>query len=99
MVIGYYLLREANNIGYIDAVIENELGGRFSEVIENHKHGFWYYYNNFIDFQISTWHLLIPCDLVTGFIIKNEKINRITLFCFLMIVVFFLVRLLCSNKT
>ena len=91
LVIGYYLLREANNTGYIAAVQENELGGRYLEVIENHQHGFWFYYNNFIDFQISVWHLFIPCGLITGFVIKNKKINRLTLFSFLMIINFFLV--------
>ena len=91
LVIGYYLLREANNTGYITAVNENELGGRYLDVIENHQHGFWFYYNNFIDFQLSIWHLLIPCGLITGFVIKNKKINRITLFSFLMIITFFLV--------
>ena len=91
LVIGYYLLREANNTGYIAAVQENELGGRYLEVIEDHKHGFWFYYNNFIDFQLSAWYLLIPCGLMTGFVMKNKKINRITLFSFLMIITFFLV--------
>jgi len=91
IVVGYYLIREAYNPGYIAAVKENELGGRYLDVIENHQSGFWYYYNNFIDFQISVWHLLIPCGLVTGFVIKNKKINRITLFSFLMIITFFLV--------
>ena len=91
LVIGYYLLREVNNPGYISAVQENELGGRYLNVIENHKHGFWFYYNNFIDFQMSVWHLLIPCGLITGFVIKNKKINRITLFSLLMIITFFLI--------
>lgn len=91
LVIGYYLLREVNNPGYITAVQENELGGRYLHVIENHKHGFWYYYNNLIDFQMPVWHLLIPCGLITGFAIKNKRINRITLFSFLMIICFFLV--------
>ncbi|MDR0969722.1 MAG: glycosyltransferase family 39 protein [Lentimicrobiaceae bacterium] len=91
LVIGYYLLREVYNTGYIAAVQENELGGRYLNALENHQRGFWYYYNNFIKFQISAWYLLIPCGLITGFVIKNKKINRITLFSFLMIITFFLV--------
>lgn len=91
IVLGYYLLREVNNPGYLAAVQENELGGRYLEIIESHHHGFWYFYNNFIDFQISVWYLLIPCGLITGFVIKNKKINRLTLFSSLMIITFFLV--------
>lgn len=91
IVLGYYLLREVNNPGYLAAVQENELGGRYLEIIESHHHGFWYFYNNFIDFQISVWYLLIPCGLFTGLVIKNKKINRLTLFSSLMIITFFLV--------
>lgn len=91
IVMGYYLLRELNNHGYIAAVYVNEFGGRYLKVIENHQHGFWFYYNNFIDFQISAWYLFIPCGLITGFVIKNKKINRITMFSFLMIITYFLV--------
>lgn len=91
LVIGYYLFREANNAGYIAAVYENELGGRYLGVIENHHQGFWYYYNNFIDFQLTAWYLLIPCGLITGLVVKNKMINRITLFSFLMLLSFFLV--------
>ena len=98
LVLGYYLLREVNNTGYIAAVQENELGGRYLEVIENHQDGFWFYYDNFIDFQISVWHLLIPCGLITGFVIKNKKINRITMFSFLMIITFFLVISIAQTK-
>lgn len=90
-VFGYYLLRESKNPGYINAVKINELGGRFLEVIENHQHSFWFYFNNFINFQISLWYLLIPCGLVLGFVIKNKAINRLTLFVFLMVITFFLV--------
>jgi len=91
LVLGYYFLREANNPGYIAAVQQNELGGRFLEVIEKHQQGFWFYFNNFVERHLSYWHLLVPCGIITGFVIKNEKINRITLFSTLMIVTFFLI--------
>ncbi len=91
MVVGYYLLRENFNPGYIDAVSKNELGGRYLEVIENHQNHFWYYFNNFIDFQITVWHLFIPCGFIVGLAIKDKKINRLTLFSLLMIFTFFII--------
>jgi 4-amino-4-deoxy-L-arabinose transferase-like glycosyltransferase len=91
LTIGYYLLRENYNTGYIAAVQENELGGRYLDVIENHKHGFWFYYDNFIDFQLSVWYLLVPCGLLIGLVNKDRKINRITLFSLVMISTFFIV--------
>lgn len=88
---GYYLLREAYNPGYIAAVRQNELGGRYFEVIENHKHSFWFYYNISIADHLSSWYLLLPCGVALGLVIKNEKINRLSLFLLLMCVVYFLV--------
>ena len=91
LVAGYYLLRELKNPGYITAVYKNEFGGRYMNTIENHKHEFWYYYNNFIDFQLSKWYLLVPCGLVVGMVAKDKRIRKITLFSLLMVVVFFIV--------
>lgn len=91
IVTGYYILRDSNNPGYIKAVMQNELGGRYLDTIENHKQGFWYYYNNFINFQLSSWYLLVPCGLIIGFVTKNKKIKRLTLFTFIMVITFFLV--------
>lgn len=91
LVVGYYSLREAYNPGYIAAVQTNELGGRFLEVIENHKHGFWFYYENFLTQHLSYWHLLVPCGIIIGFLIKDKRINRLTLFSTLMVVTFFLI--------
>jgi 4-amino-4-deoxy-L-arabinose transferase-like glycosyltransferase len=90
-VFGYYALREYYNPGYIAAVMENELGGRYFKVIENHHQGFWYYYNNFIDFQFTAWYLFVPAGLVVGMLVKNQKLKRLTAFSFWMIITFFLV--------
>lgn len=43
LVGGYYFGRENINSGYLQAVYENELGGRFLKVNEGHEHP-WYYY-------------------------------------------------------
>ncbi len=91
VTVGYYLLREKLNHGYLAAVYENEFGGRFLNVVENHKQDFMYYYNNMIAFQFSTWYLLVPCGLIIGFLLKDKLINRFVVFSFLLIVTFFLI--------
>lgn len=91
LVVGYYVLRETYNPGYISAVYDNELGGRYLEVNDGHNQGFWFYYDNFINYQLSLWFLLIPIGLVIGFVINNKKINRLTLFTSLMVFTFFMV--------
>lgn len=88
---GYYLLREMNNSGYIAAVIENELGGRYLKTLEDNTHGFWYYFDNIIGTHYSTWVLLVPSGLIIGLFSRELQIKRITLFSFLLIVTFFLV--------
>lgn len=97
LVMGYYFLREYENPGYLAAVQKNELGGRFLNVIEKHDAGFWFYYHNFIDFKYSYWYLLVPAGLIIGFISKNNRIKKLTLFSFLILVTYFLI--ISSAKT
>lgn len=91
MTLGYYLLRELKNPGYLAAVQINELGGRYLNALESHNEGFWFYYNNFINFQLSAWYLLLPFGLLIGLSSKDKKINRLTFFSALLVTTFFLV--------
>lgn len=91
VIAGYYILREINNPGYLAAVQENELGGRYLDVVEDHTSGFWFYYNNFLDMKLSAWHFIIPYGLIVGLIGNNKKIRKITLFSSLMILTFFVI--------
>jgi len=90
-VISYYLLREVYNPGYLLKVWHNELGGRYMTVIERHDHEFWFYYYWLKTYDFKTWHLLVPCGVIVGLAVKNSKINRLTLFCCIVVVTFFFV--------
>lgn len=99
LTLGYYLLRELKAPGYIRAVNYHELTGRYLQMLEGTKQGFWYYYNNIINFQLTAlWYLLIPCGLLIGLFSKDIKIKRITLFSSLMILSYFLVISLAQTK-
>jgi len=87
----YYFLRELYNPGYLQAVMQNEFGGRFFGTIEGHKHGFWYYYENLIDNRYTKWIFLLPCGILTGILSKNMRIKNLTLFSTITIFAFFLV--------
>ena len=95
--LGYYLLREAVNPGFLAAVQQNELGGRYLETITENYHGFWFYFTNILEPRFTAWHLIIPCGIVFGLYSKNQKIFRLTLFSTLMAVTFFLI--ISSAKT
>lgn len=43
-IAAFYLSREQYNPGYLQAVWENELGGRYGQTLETHKHPFFYYF-------------------------------------------------------
>ncbi len=90
IVFGYYFLRELKNPGYIKAVFDNELGGRYMDTLGGHKHGFWYFYKNIINERFKIWYWIVPIGVIIGFIHRNKKIKSITLFTLLIIVQYFL---------
>ncbi|HEX2935053.1 MAG TPA: glycosyltransferase family 39 protein [Bacteroidales bacterium] len=91
LVGGYYLLRELNNPGYLKAVYNNELGGRYLQPLEGNRHEFWFYYDNIINSRYVAWYLLVPCGLIVGLAAVDKKIFRLALFSGLMIFTLFLV--------
>jgi len=95
---GYYLLREIKNPGYLNAVQENDLFGRYTKILDVvHRHGFWFYYDNLIHFRLAEWYLLVFCGMVIGLVSKNEKIKRLSLFSSLMTLSCFLI--ISTSKT
>lgn len=98
VVAGYYLFRDAYNPGYVNAVYENELGGRYLNVIEQHTHSNWYYFDNLTINRMNMWYLLIPTGVLIGFLSKDEKIKRITLFFTVMVLSYFTVITISKTK-
>jgi len=88
---GYYFAREYYTPGFLYAVWENELGGRYMSTLEGHKADFMYYYNMLTDYHYANWYWLLPCGMAVGFFIKDEKIRRITLFATLIAVSYWLI--------
>lgn len=95
---GYYLIREALNPGYLQAIADNELGGRYVRVMGNHKKGFFYYLNSMINRDFRGLAFLIPLGAVIGLLSKNSKILKITVFSLIMAGVHFLVISMATNK-
>lgn len=62
--LGFYFLRESLNPGYMQAVYNNELGGRYGEVLEGHRAGPWFYAQNFIYERYTYWLPLLIIALV-----------------------------------
>lgn len=99
VIVCYYLSREHYTPGYLKAVWENELGGRYMTTIEDHKADFMYYFNMLTDHHYTNWYWLVPCGIAVGFFIKDEKIRKVTLFSTLIAVTYWLVISSAQTKT
>jgi 4-amino-4-deoxy-L-arabinose transferase-like glycosyltransferase len=89
-VVGYYLMRESRNPGYIATVQENELGGRFLVSQGNQGLDFWFYFDNFITFRLTDRYFLIPCGMLIGLFCRDDKMSRLGLFSALCSLIFFI---------
>lgn len=66
----YYFVREYYNAGYLQAVANNELGGRFLKTLEGHDYP-WYWYLRFLVFELYVeW---TPVALLGLFFLWKER--------------------------
>jgi 4-amino-4-deoxy-L-arabinose transferase-like glycosyltransferase len=77
---GFYLLREAVNPGYLNAVWINELGGRFSCVNEGHVATFNFYVNEIITWQFIEYLPVFPLALIVSIFLSETFIRRLVVF-------------------
>ena len=84
LVVGYYLLREAYNPGYLAEVQENELGGRYMEVQEKNTGPWWYYLDWIAVKHYRAWHFALPLGILLGLLSKNKRLRKLTLFASIM---------------
>lgn len=80
IVMGYYFLREHYNPGYIKAVYENELGGRFLTQSEGHFGPPDFYYFNLKWERFGNWFWMLPTSLIFFAFQTNKKRFRATLY-------------------
>jgi 4-amino-4-deoxy-L-arabinose transferase-like glycosyltransferase len=81
-VAGYYALREHINPGYISAVWENELGGRFNAVVDTGQETpASAYIQEIRGGQFSTWIWALYTSLISIWILSKGKMFRAAIFC------------------
>jgi 4-amino-4-deoxy-L-arabinose transferase-like glycosyltransferase len=97
-IAGYYLLREMANSGYWEAVVENELGGRFLETTENHRHGFWFYFQNLLRFRLPFWIYILPIATAMGVTSNIERIKIFSIYNSILITLFWLIISISQTK-
>lgn len=69
IVLGYYFLREHFNPGYLRAVWENEIAGRYTGVLEGERHveGPFFYIRDLAAWQFYPWVFFLPLGIILSF--------------------------------
>jgi 4-amino-4-deoxy-L-arabinose transferase-like glycosyltransferase len=78
--IGYYFLRESVNPGYLKAVWENELGGRFAGSLDEHHGPFFLYLSEIISWKFVNYYPMFPVAVIIGLRFVETPIRRLVSF-------------------
>jgi 4-amino-4-deoxy-L-arabinose transferase-like glycosyltransferase len=70
---GYYLLREYYNPGYLHAIWENELGGRYLGTLEENRQGRFYYVKQLSTWLFTPWFWFSIAGIVAGYFSAYRK--------------------------
>ena len=81
-IAAWYLGREYARPGYLKAVAENELGGRFLTVVEEHEGPWSFYFENFWEWEFLPWIVFIP--LAIWYAVRDTSAARRLLWRFLL---------------
>ncbi len=92
--IGYYVVHEIITPGYLKAVFQNELGGRYFEINSGHKGPVFFYFKNLVTGRFTPWYWLTLLSIVLIFskkLISNRIrdyliYNLIIIFSFLLVI-------------
>ena len=89
IIAAYYITREIMNPGYLMAVWNNELGGRYFNALEENDEGSLYYISR-AGYLYPYWIWLLPLGIISGFVSKDEKIRKLTMFTFIVTTTYFI---------
>lgn len=98
LVGGFYIAREMASPGYLRAVWENEFGGRFMTVIEEHGGSFWCYVKNLLLTRFEFWTIPAVMGAVLGLRSRRLRLKRLSLFSVVMVGVYGLIISLAQTK-
>jgi hypothetical protein len=87
---GYYLLREHYNPGYLQAVWENELGGRYLQPLEENNYGYAYYPRQLKDWLFKPWWWVSLPGILAGYFSRDLLQRRLTIYASLLSLVYLL---------
>lgn len=92
LALGYYLLTEQYNPGYLQAIVANELTGRYGDLVPGGTpRGFFYYLANIISYRFVPWIYVLPfCFMIVS--LSEKKIFKdFNLFSYIYLASYFLI--------
>ncbi len=98
LVVPYYLLREQQNPGYLEAVRLNDLGGRFLKAQENHSSTADFYLLNMKDLRFIPWLFVLPISLYWGIRQGPSRYRDLYVYLTLLLITFLLVITISTTK-
>lgn len=91
LVGGFYCTRESLNPGYLEAVWENDMGGRYGHAHDGHRANGFFYIDNLQRDRFPIWYLWSIAGAVIGLASKNVMLRKVAGFSTLLAVQYLLV--------
>lgn len=98
LVFGYYLARESVNPGYLRAVWENELGGRYLQTLEDNRQDFWFFIRDIRWPGLNKWWYFIFPGMLLGLFFKERKFRNLVIFSVMIVTTHLLIISLSETK-
>ena len=99
IVAAFYLGREALNPGYLQAVWDNEVGGRYGSSLEGHTANGLFYLANLAHHHFDHWYVWALAGCVIGLASKDAMLRKVTGFAALLAVQYLVVISNSGTKT
>ncbi|MFK8005600.1 MAG: ArnT family glycosyltransferase [Saprospiraceae bacterium] len=82
IVLGYYFLRENQNPGYLEAVLENDIRGRYFETQEGNNRSFFFHMRKIYEERFVPWLYFLPLGFLATFFAKPRTKEFVKLLFF-----------------
>ena len=82
----YFVCRELLNHGYIQAVLNEDIFGRYQKNIGSGNSNFLYYWNLMASFRFQKWIYFVPISIVAYFGTKEKIIKQFIVFSYCLVI-------------
>lgn len=98
VILSYYFIRDIYDPGYLDAVNKADLSGRYFEVIDGHKHPWYFYIQHIYQYKFFPWIFFLLFSIFYFNFSKLDIVSRFIKFAFLTCFLFLIFISLANTK-